>query len=371
MAVVLGTCTVILLSDDGQVHSLGQNNYGQLGLGHDDTVSVTNPLPNLIPNLPKIKQISCGMHFAICLDYEGFIWAFGQNKKGQLGTGNTTNFNVPQQILNIPPVLSVACGYEHTLIITNDDNLWSCGSNVHGQLCLGNQENQTTFQKTSFSNISRISVATHSLFQNHKEEIYSCGANKFGECALGHFNPQVQPTLIPNLPPNIIQFVCGVQQSFFLDSDGNVFSVGDNQYGELGLGHNNKQNVLNRIPNIPPIQNISCGFHFIYLLDKEGNVWTCGFNCYGQLGHGDKTNRTVPTMIKDLKDIRQISKGPISNSFYAKDSQGKIFVTGYNGNGQLCTGNTRTLFTPKEIDSQFFSIWGDSIPNSKSKSARK
>ena len=233
----------------------GCNDDGELGLGHNDDVSFPTP----IPNLPTINQVSCGDRFTVCVDYEGFIWSFGDNNCGQLGTGNKTDFNVPQKIEEIPPVLSVACGYEHTLIIINDDNLWSCGCNEKGQLCLGNQENHTTFQKTSFSNISKISAGLyHSLFQNGKAEIFACGDNRHGQCGLGHFNdPQIIPILITDAPPNIVHFVCGFAQSLFLDSEGNVYSVGHNTFGSLGLGHNTKQNVLSKIVNIPPIKIIS------------------------------------------------------------------------------------------------------------------
>ena len=118
-----------------------------------------------------------------------------KNYFGQLGTGNKTNFNVPQKILEIPPVVSVDCGEFHTLIITNDSNLWSCGYNNYGQLCLGNQEDQLKPQKTLFSNISKIFASFfHSLFQNNKGEIFSCGNNEYGQCGLGHFNhPQIMP----------------------------------------------------------------------------------------------------------------------------------------------------------------------------------
>ena len=68
------------------------------------------------------------------VDHEGFIWSFGYNNYGQLGTGNKTKINVPQKLQNIPPVLSVACGSDHTLMITNDLNLWSRGRNDCGQL---------------------------------------------------------------------------------------------------------------------------------------------------------------------------------------------------------------------------------------------
>ena len=95
----------ITLSDDGTVHSFGDNGFG---LGHRNDVS----LPTPIPNLPKINMSSCGSYFTVCVDNEGFIWSFGENYFGQIGTGNKTklNFNDPQKIEDIPPVLSVSCG---------------------------------------------------------------------------------------------------------------------------------------------------------------------------------------------------------------------------------------------------------------------
>ena len=213
-------------------------------------------LPTPISNLPKINMISCGSNFTVCVDYEGFIWSFGENICGQLGTGNTTNFNVPQKIQEIPPVDSVACGSYHILIITNDSNLWSCGNNTFGQLFLGNKEIYPNPQKTIFSNISKIPAGNlHSLFQNDKGEIFSCGINNSGECGMGHFDsPQITPSLISNAPSNIVHLVCGCHNSYFLISEGNVFSVGNNHYGALGLGHNTNQNELNKIPTFLPFK---------------------------------------------------------------------------------------------------------------------
>ena len=113
MACACGCHHTITLSNDGTAYSFGRN-ADVLGLGHNNDVS----LPTPIPNLPKIKMISCGGYFTVCVDEEGFIWSFGFNNWGQLGTGNKTNFNVPQKLLNIPPVLSVSCGSDHTLMIT-------------------------------------------------------------------------------------------------------------------------------------------------------------------------------------------------------------------------------------------------------------
>ena len=368
MTACSGAYHTITLSNDGTLYSFGKNDQGQLGLGHNNDVL----LPRAIPNLPKISLISCGYRFTVCVDCEGFMWSFGDNDFGQLGTGNTRNFAAPQKIA-IPPVHSISCGAYHTLIIATDSNLWTCGYNDFGQLCLGNKKSRIKPQKTSFSNISTISAGNfHSLFRNDKGEIFSCGYNEYGECGLGHFNhPQIKPSFILNVPSNIVQFVCACHQSLFLDSEGNVYSVGNNDYGSLGLGHNINQNVLSKIVNIPPIRTISCASASCYLIDFDANLWAFGNNDFGQLGHGstDK-NINTPKIISTLKDIQQISHGSNGNHFFVKNSQNQIFVTGNNNQGQLGTGDTQSPSIPKELNSQYSTIWRDEF-HSRAKSARK
>ena len=188
---------------------------------------------------------------------------------------------------------------------------------------------------------------------------------------MGHCeDPQITPSLIPNLPSHIVHFVCGSHQSIFLDSEGNVFSVGYNYFGQLGLGHNTNQNELNKIPNIPPIKIISCVGASCYLIDFEGNLWTFGLNNSGQLGHGDRENVNAPKIINSLKGIQQISYGSSGNHFIAKNSQNQIFVTGRIDYGQLGTGDTQPFSIPTEINSQYSNIWRDEF-HTRTKSARK
>ena len=356
----------VTLSDDGTVYSFGFNGNGKLGLGFCSA----SALPSPIPNLPTITQISCGFNFTACIDEEGFMWSIG--KPNYMIKGINT-FR-PQKVKNIPLVHSISCGMEHVLIITNDSNLWSWGRNDFGELCLGNKKNQVKPEQTSFSNISKIFAGNdYSLFQNNAGDIFACGNNTAGQLGLDHKNhPQIEPCRIVNQPENIIYFCCAINHSLFLDIDGNVYSVGKNLNGQLGLGHNTDQAILNQIQDIPPMKMISCIGFCSYLLDFDGNVWSFGSNSNGQLGHDNIFPYYVPTIIPDLKNIQQISKGCLAYHFLAMDFDNKIFTLGDNSFGQLGDDINKSKINkiPKKLNSHYFSIWGN-LHECRVKSARK
>ena len=106
-----------------------------------------------------------------------------------------------------------------------------------------------------------------------------------------------------------------------------------------------------------------------YLIDFEGNLWTFGLNEYGQLGHGNKTHINTPKIV-NLNGIQQISYGSNGHHFLAKNSQNIIFVTGCNDRGQLGTGDHQSVSNLKLISSQYSTIWRDEF-RTRAKSARK
>ena len=357
----------VCLSDDGTVFSFGSNDNGQLG--HNET----SLLPHPILNLPKIKKISCGSNFTVCVDEEGSMWSFGCNKFGQLGTGNKTNYSIPQKVQNIPAVKEISCGFSHVLFLSEDLNLWSVGHNGFSQLCVEDKEHRINPQQTSFSLISKISAGSYfSFFQTMEGEIFACGFNSSGELGLGSCVSPNKPCLIPNQPPNIIQFCCGTFHSLFLDSDGNVFSTGSNSYGALGYRKNpNNNNQLFLVPGIPPIHKISCVGCSSYLIDFDGNLWCFGQNNYGQLGFGDIVDKFDPEKVNSVKNVHQISIGCSGSHLLLKNSQGEIFVTGSNCFGQIAAGMFplfKLFVRDTSVNSE---MWGADICESKVKSARK
>ena len=106
-----------------------------------------------------------------------------------------------------------------------------------------------------------------------------------------------------------MQCAPGHNHSLFLDHLGNVWSCGNNDYGQLGLGDWNPRTKAEKINNLPPISSISGGCKFSLFLDENGSVWGCGYNAIGQLGLGDNNNRNQAEQITNLPKIISLFSG--------------------------------------------------------------
>ena len=86
------------LLDTGNVRCWGDNNYGQLGYGHTDTIGDDEtPLSagdvQIVSSssLSKVIQIAAGSSHSCALLDDGRVRCWGANYSGQLGYGNTEN----------------------------------------------------------------------------------------------------------------------------------------------------------------------------------------------------------------------------------------------------------------------------------------
>ena len=140
----------IVLKNDGTLWGSGYNVYGQLGLGDTNNRTIFTKITN------NVKSVYCGGTHTIILKNDGTLWGCGYNNWGQLGLGDTNDRTTFTQITaNADNIKSVYCGYNHTLILKNDYTLWGCGDNSRGQLGLGNTSNKTTFTQIT-TNVDNI-----------------------------------------------------------------------------------------------------------------------------------------------------------------------------------------------------------------------
>ncbi|XP_035248710.1 E3 ubiquitin-protein ligase MYCBP2 isoform X4 [Anguilla anguilla] len=79
---------------------------------------------------------------------------------------------------------------------------------------------------------------------------------------------------------------------------------------------------------------VSCGFHHSVVLMENGDVYTFGYGQHGQLGHGDVNSRGAPTLVQALPGPSvQVTAG--SNHTAVLLIDGQVFTFGSFSKGQL------------------------------------
>jgi alpha-tubulin suppressor-like RCC1 family protein len=82
-----------------------------------------------------------------------------------------------------------------------------------------------------------------------------------------------------------------------LQENGNVYSWGKNEEGQLGNNTETNESKPILIMNLKGVESVYCGFDFSFIL-QNGELWSCGSNDSGQLGLGDKKNRSTFEKVK-------------------------------------------------------------------------
>jgi alpha-tubulin suppressor-like RCC1 family protein len=257
-AIAAGDGFSLFLKNDGSLWAMGYNNSGQLG---DGTYNRTN-LPEQIVS-SNVTAIAAGDTFSLFLKSDGSLWAMGNNASGQLGDG-TYATNVPYYGTNVPEqivasnVMAISAGEGHSLFLKNDGSLWAMGFNGDGQLGDDTYNNTNRPEQIMASNVTAISAgANYSLFLKSDGSLWAMGDNNFGELGDGTVpNWGFLSHTTTNFPEQIVAgnvtTICGGSfslmwsigpgtpgvHSLFAKSDGSLWAMGDDIYGELGDGTN-------------------------------------------------------------------------------------------------------------------------------------
>jgi hypothetical protein len=148
----------------------------------------------------------------------------------------------------------------------------------------------------------------------------------------------------------------GGMQHYALTENGEVWSWGYNNYGQLGHGDTASRSqpkrieyfVMNnlQIAKVIPSRPNYYDHASVLFLTTDGKVYGCGYNNFGQLGNGTTANQLTPVRCGSLTNIICVALGGMPQHAYAVESNGNLWVWGNNGNGQLGLGDTTTRQTP-------------------------
>lgn len=315
-----------VLLKDSTVMAWGQGAYGQIGHGSSPSF-VANPTP--VSNLDSVIQIEGGTEgdFAVALRADGTIWAWGDNSSGQLGIGNYTNQNTPQQVVGLTDVIDVAPGANHCMALKSDGTVWVWGGNFYGQLGQPLTIGDTTLPILVDTILAATNVEAGLAFSmaiDADSTVWAFGINFDGQLGINSTATyRYQPTKVHQLD-SIIDITCGREHTIAIKWNGKTWAWGEGGYNQLGI------NTLDRIAPYPtnavvPFVSINAGNWCSYGTDISGNLYCFGRNTYGQLGNGSINGSgsiIFPNPNGALCDITAPVVMPVAN--FTADSTGNM-----------------------------------------------
>lgn len=143
----------------------------------------------------------------------------------------------------------------------------------------------------------------------------------------------------------------------YIDADGNLFTWGANESGQLGIAGAGTTTIATLVEPAGVWAQVSVssngigtdGDNFVLAVRTDGSLWAWGANSRGQLGLGDILPRPVPTRVGVASDWAEVSAGGAFAA--ARKTDGRVFVWGDNAQGQLARPQaTEFLMSPVQLD---------------------
>ena len=188
-------------------------------------------------------KAAAGLNHTIVLLPDGSVWASGQNNVGQLGIGNNDNKTRFSRCIDsngsyITNAVDVAAGDNHTLVLRSDGTVWATGGNYNGQLGDGTGADKPSFVKVA-SDVMLPSGTYHTIAcgANHSAiigtngDVYTCGLNDQGQLGINSINPS--PYFSKTNLNGAVSVACGSQHTAAINSSGTLYTCGSNINGQL------------------------------------------------------------------------------------------------------------------------------------------
>lgn len=242
-----GAYHFVALDKKGHIWSHGENNYNQLG--QKDSIGRKNLTRVRTTN--KFKSISCGDNHTLALDINNDLWGFGDNQFKQLGiSGIMSHFGIPRKVNVKMNIKSIHCSDDYSIILDSENKLWFSGASFLPMKRKLRRHNETVVRgfKLTALNIPTeiVTISTrsyHVLALDNNGDIWSVGANDCGQLGLGFASDEPEKSFKHlDLETKFRSITAGISSSFALDENNNLWACGSNQFGELGID-NNYENV--------------------------------------------------------------------------------------------------------------------------------
>lgn len=295
-----GLRVTIALKNDGTLWGIGQNSYGQLGMGHNDSVFV---LTQIGTDNDWQKISSLGVR-CLAIKNNGTLWAWGENSKGGVGDGTQLNSNIPIKISDRNDWANVYALLHNSFAVTKDSILYGWGDNTDGQSFYEVQLFPTIIDSTrkiiDITNISEYITLLIDKDNDLWQMEYLGGVNVLDS---------INIYLLKNYKelPKILKIDGELNSYFAIDLDSNLWYFGKHYFGAFGNSNIKNVDVLTKHNLYKKVKGFSIGSNFSGVIDDKGNLYSSGLN----IGQFDaniyKSVANVPVKLSNDNDWVKVS----------------------------------------------------------------
>jgi len=265
-------------------------------------------------------RVAGGFFHTLYLDVENNVVAMGRSLFGQTGPyappeSETYSGMAPVHV-GIKARVIAAAGFRSAAIRPDGSGVW-WGMGTYGQA-------QPQAQPVPvLGTLIDIAMTTTDLYLlSERGEVYSWD-----------FNPGSPPELVAGLS-QITELDAGYGHVVALARDGGVWTLGHNNYGQLGNGTTTGSRAPVMVSGLQRVSSVAAGEYTSYAVMQDGTVRSWGRNRYGMLGNGDSIDSSVPVTVANLYNVHQIAAGGMQTLAVMLD--GTVYAWGwhnYIGNG--------------------------------------
>jgi len=346
------------------LYSVGDNFYGQLGLGSRNLRSTFTKILSAIwssgttvlnPQFSAVVSNGATV-YALSANASGSTWVYacGYNSSGQLGTNDRANYSFFTRTGAGGSIAKIVPGGTAAYALDNKKRIYSVGGNSDGQLSkndtvsrsawslIGKAEWESPHNSDAEHIVDDVASAGASVIALTANNLWVCGKNTLGTLGLNDLNNRSRFTKV-TLPANAKWTnIAAGYESFYALSGTDLYACGRNVDGELGLNNRVNQKTFTKV-NIPvnaKWSNIySEGYHLYAISGTD--VYVCGHNPYGQFGLGDTASRSTLTKIPN----NWLAVSPSTNFTLYLSTNNVLFGSGYNYTGNLGLNNINNYIT--------------------------
>ena len=250
-------------------------------------------------------------HQSFAIKQNGTLWSWGANNEGGLGLNQSGNpypsvkLSSPTQIGTNTNWTNVYCDRtRHVAATKNDGTLWTWGMNQYGSLGVGDSDKRSSPTQVSGTGWKKADMANSNgmIGLKYNGELYCWGRNEFGELGQNQSSSGLSQSNEPvQVPGTWVDCAKTSSAMIGIKSDGTMWSWGSNHSGTLGQNQTAGEGVkLSSPTQIGTNTNWTqcwCNYQCCFANTSPGQMYSWGNNEYGQLGQSDTSTKKQPESV--------------------------------------------------------------------------